>query len=143
MTRAPGLLTQRRSYRNFACRTGDPRRMRGSLRQLGTIAGRSATGPRRRGNRECAVARSGHAAADRLHNKLSSDDPEQPQNEDQDQKAAKTDIHRTLLLIGSAFNQDAGATFQTLRERTDSAWGIILPLRKVPDLLDFQPLTRD
>ena len=48
------------------------------------------------------------------------DDAEQPQDQDQHQDAAKTDIHDSLLLFGFAAEtmRDA-ASFQSLRRRQD------------------------
>jgi hypothetical protein len=71
------------------------------------------------------------------------DDSEQPEDQDQDQQSAETDIHGLISLFGFAGETVQGpAAFHPLRPRTERSMGIILPSSKVPDLLDFQPLTR-
>jgi hypothetical protein len=71
---------------------------------------------------------------------VSLDDAEQPQDEDQDQQAAKTDIHAIppmFVLLVKRCEQSCRSTrygaVMLLR-------GIILPARKVPHLLDFSAL---
>ena len=71
------------------------------------------------------------------------DDAEQPQDEDKDENAAKTDIHEKLLLFGFAAETVGEASvFHSLRMRQEHAVGTILPIRNMPDLLDFPALTR-
>lgn len=70
------------------------------------------------------------------------DDAEKPENEDQEQQAAKTDIH----LFPPVFRLDVkrkSAHCRSIRFDTVTyTLGIILPVRKVPVLLDFPALTR-
>lgn len=74
---------------------------------------------------------------------LSSDDSKKPKDQDQDQQTAKTDIHlnssRFVLLLKrrAVLARSIRFGFSTKPD------GIILPFRKLPDLLDFRPLTRE
>ena len=68
------------------------------------------------------------------------DDPEKPKDQDQDQQAAETDIHNILPFFAFSSNGGVAAPFQSLRGRIEGVRGIILPVWKVPDLLDFLPL---
>lgn len=47
------------------------------------------------------------------------DDPEEPKNQDQDQQATETDIHKFLPLVLSCSNGVGGRPFHSLRKRTD------------------------
>ena len=71
------------------------------------------------------------------------DDAQKPQDEDQDQETAKTDIHfnssRFVLLVKrwtSGLRSSRYGSVKKLR-------GIILPVRKTPDLLDFPEIYRN
>jgi hypothetical protein len=71
------------------------------------------------------------------------DDPEQPQDKNEDQDSAKTDIHGStplLVLTVKRLRYPAGCTRFVSGLNSQ---GIILPVRKVPDLLDFCYLGRD
>jgi hypothetical protein len=65
------------------------------------------------------------------------DDAEQPENQDQHQDAAKTDIHDTLLLLVLRLKRGAGPHRSSRFAGGKNSDGIILPASKSPDLLDF------
>ena len=72
------------------------------------------------------------------------DDAQQPQDENQDQQTAETDIHDTFLLLFFALKPEQARP--AVPVVTQAAWivdwGIILPVSKTPDLLDFLGLRR-
>jgi hypothetical protein len=67
------------------------------------------------------------------------DDPEKPKDQDQDQQAAETDIHNILPFFAFSSNGGVAAPFHSFRGRIEAVQGIILPVRKAPDLLDILP----
>jgi hypothetical protein len=69
-------------------------------------------------------------------------DAKQPKDENKDQEAAKTDIHRFLLFRVADETENMALPFPSLRWRHQNK-GIILPVRKCPDLLDFLASPRD
>lgn len=69
------------------------------------------------------------------------DHSEEPEDQDQDQNAAKTNIHDTFLLFGFAdATMIVRTPFPSLRTRNVQNNGIILPASKSPHLLDFPAL---
>ena len=70
------------------------------------------------------------------------DNAQQPQDQDQDQQTAKTDIHNILPFRVATETVGPGQAFQSLRLRHGSHDGIILPVRKSPVFLDFLPFSR-
>jgi hypothetical protein len=66
-----------------------------------------------------------------------SNNAEQPQDEDQDQYPAKTDIHRITPVLLLVLKRQGRARRSTRYESVTNLKGIILPIEKVPDLLDF------
>ena len=70
------------------------------------------------------------------------DNAQQPQDQDQDQQTAKTDIHDILPFRVAVETVRLSRPFQSLRWR-DSPQGTILPVEKLPDLLDFPALCRE
>lgn len=71
------------------------------------------------------------------------DDAQQPEDQDQQQQSAKSDIHfKPPDLLLPSRTKFGAATFQSLRTRPDEGYGIILPIGKTPDLLDFPGLAR-
>jgi large subunit ribosomal protein L13 len=71
------------------------------------------------------------------------DDAEKPQDENQNENSAETDIHDIPPISVSGENRRQRAPFQSLRPRSADSNGIILPARNRPDLLDFRALARE
>lgn len=71
------------------------------------------------------------------------DDAEQPQDQNQDQNTAKTDIHDTLLCWFCCCNGERHLVVPVVTAPVETCLGMILPVRKAPDLLDFSRLARN
>jgi hypothetical protein len=71
------------------------------------------------------------------------DNSEQPEDQDQQQEAAKTDIHifPPYSFVGR-FNRQRGLTVPFVSAAAHSFAGMILPIRKRPLFLDFLGLSR-
>jgi hypothetical protein len=67
------------------------------------------------------------------------DDAEQPQDKDQHQDAAKTDIHDTLLFGFGGETVMSGPSFQSLRPRQDRLTVSFYPSGKCRICLTFRP----
>jgi hypothetical protein len=66
-----------------------------------------------------------------------SDDSEQPENQDQDQQAAKADVHDVPPVMVLLLKRCAARPRSTRYACDRNAGGIVLPISKGPDFLDF------
>jgi hypothetical protein len=70
-------------------------------------------------------------------------DAQEPEDQDQDQNSAETDIHDTFLLLVLLLKRGALQRRSTrYGDGMNVLEGMILPARNPPDLLDFWPLAR-
>ena len=70
------------------------------------------------------------------------DDAEQPKDEDQDQQTAKTDIHVIPPVFVLRLKRASGPRRSSRYAHVPDLRGIILPVWKRPDLLDFSTRRR-